>query len=78
MSKKEREEQFSHLSPEGEPSMVGVGTKQITYRTAIAESFIEMEEEVLLKLEGDGFQSPKGPVFQTAILAGTMGVKKNG
>jgi len=71
MSKK-----FTHLDSAGNPSMVDVGEKKITKRTAKARSIIVVEESILAQFKDKDIQTKKGPVFQTAILAGVMGAKK--
>ena len=71
-------DKFTHLDDSGNPHMVDVGEKQVTRRTARAQCLVDLGEEVLAKLEGQDWHSPKGPVFQTAILAGIMGAKKTG
>ncbi|MGB0864102.1 MAG: cyclic pyranopterin monophosphate synthase MoaC [Saprospiraceae bacterium] len=72
MQKKE----FTHLNPEGNPTMVDVSEKKITTRTAIAQSILVLDEAIIERLEGDEIHTKKGPVFQTAILAGIMAAKK--
>lgn len=67
---------FSHLNPEGQTHMVDVGEKKITRRTAIAESIVELPSEIVGLFDGRDFSLAKGPVFQTAILAGIMGAKR--
>lgn len=69
---------FTHLNESGNPQMVNVGEKQTTLRMARARSTVVLGEEVLTRLEGDELKMPKGPVFQTAILAGIMAAKKTG
>ena len=69
---------FTHLDEAGNPHMVDVGNKTITRRTARAQCIVRLGEEVLAQLQGNDWHSPKGPVFQTAILAGIMGAKKTG
>lgn len=69
---------FSHLDESGNPKMVDVGAKDITRRTARAQCTVHLGAEVLSQLKGKDWQSAKGPVFQTAILAGVMGAKKTG
>jgi len=71
MSKK-----FTHLDAAGNPSMVDVGAKKITKRIAKARSIIVVDDEILAQFEGQDIQTKKGPVFQTAIIAGVMGAKK--
>ena len=70
------ENKFTHLDSSGNPSMVDVGEKKVTKRTATAWSIIQVEEKILAQLTNDDIQTKKGPVFQTAILAGVMGAKK--
>ena len=67
---------FSHISKEGEPSMVDVGDKKITDRTAIARAIVVLGKEIIFEIEKNGFQTKKGPVFQVASLAGIMATKR--
>ncbi len=67
---------FTHLDAQGNPAMVDVGGKQPTRRTARARAIIQLPPEVWERLEGDELHTKKGPVFQTAIIAGIMGAKK--
>lgn len=56
--------------------MVDVSGKDRTRRLATAQSLIEVGPDVMsLLIDGD-IQSKKGPVFHTAIIAGTMAAKK--
>jgi cyclic pyranopterin phosphate synthase len=54
---------FTHLDAERRPTMVDVSGKTPTQRTAVAEV------RVL-------FPPSKGPIFDTAIVAGVMGAKR--
>lgn len=56
--------------------MVDVGAKAVTERIAKARAIISLPEEVIAALQDDEIHTKKGPVFQTAILAGIMGSKK--
>ncbi|MFT5184991.1 MAG: cyclic pyranopterin phosphate synthase [Flavobacteriales bacterium] len=67
---------FSHLDKDNNPSMVDVGSKNITERMAVAESRVELTEEILEVFNNGELQSKKGPVFQTAIIAGIQGAKQ--
>ena len=69
---------LSHLDEKGNPTMVDVGEKQVSRRVAPARAIVSLPEEVLAHLTGDELQTKKGPVFQTAILAGIMAAKKTG
>jgi cyclic pyranopterin phosphate synthase len=68
--------EFSHLDKEGHPSMVDISGKVDSERVAIARSIVHLPEIVLKEFEGEDIQTKKGPVFQTAMLAGIMGAKK--
>lgn len=70
------EKKLTHLKPDGNVNMVDVGKKSITRRTAKARAWIQVSKEVLDLLENNDLQTKKGPVFQTAIIAGIMGSKK--
>lgn len=58
--------------------MVNVSDKKITLRTATARSTVQLTAEIMEGLNAGEIQSKKGPVFQTAIIAGTMAAKKTG
>ena len=67
---------FTHLDKEGNPTMVDVGDKEVTERIAVARAVMSLEEEILAQLENNEIQTKKGPIFQTAILAGIMATKR--
>ncbi|RYF63545.1 MAG: cyclic pyranopterin monophosphate synthase MoaC [Cytophagaceae bacterium] len=67
---------LTHLTPEGNPAMVDVGAKSVSKRTAKARSIVTLGENILQHLEGGDIQTRKGPVFQTARIAGTMAAKR--
>lgn len=71
-------DKFTHLDDEGKPSMVNVGQKMPSARMAKARSIVLLGEALMDRLENDDIQTPKGPVFQTAIIAGIMAAKKTG
>lgn len=58
--------------------MVDVSEKKTTKRIAKARSIVTLTPDIMTLIEGDEIQSKKGPVFQTAIIAGTMAAKKTG
>lgn len=61
----------------GQPRMVDVGHKDPSKRTAVASCEVVLGEDIMGNLlGGKELKTKKGPVFQTAIIAGTMGVKK--
>ncbi len=67
---------LSHLNAKNQPAMVDVGGKMATDRSAHARTIVMLPSAVLELLEGDEIISPKGPVFQTAIVAGILAAKK--
>lgn len=56
--------------------MVDVGAKAATRREAIAQAVVKLPPEVYALLKDGEILGKKGPVFQTAILAGIMAAKK--
>lgn len=75
--------ELTHIDSKGNPSMVDVSVKNITQRKAVAQSIVELGSEIMSKLKNDRLPhgqgeiyTKKGPVFHTAIIAGTMGAKK--
>jgi cyclic pyranopterin phosphate synthase len=56
--------------------MVDVSGKTASKRTATAESRVRFPPAVAAALRASGLNSPKGPVFDTAIVAGVMGAKR--
>ena len=72
MSKK----QFTHISKDGNPQMVNVSEKKISLRIAEAQATIDVGDEILSMIHDNELITKKGPVFQTAIIAGVMGAKK--
>jgi len=67
---------FSHIDDKGNVTMVDVGGKQTSHRTATARSIVYLPAEVLQKIVNGDIQTKKGAVFQTAIIAGIMAAKK--
>jgi cyclic pyranopterin phosphate synthase len=67
---------FTHLDKDNNPGMVDVSEKNITKRTAHARAIVILTKEILELFDGNDIKSKKGSVFQTAIIAGTMGAKK--
>ncbi|HXQ31180.1 MAG TPA: cyclic pyranopterin monophosphate synthase MoaC [Steroidobacteraceae bacterium] len=67
---------LTHLSGDGSPAMVDVGAKEVTARSAVAESRVRLPAPVAAVLREAGYATAKGPVFQTAIIAGTMAAKR--
>lgn len=69
---------FTHIDPQGNPSMVDVSEKAVTKRIAKARSIVVLDDEIMQKLQNDEIHTKKGPVFQTAIIAGVMAAKRTG
>ena len=71
MSKKK----FTHIDSSGNPAMVDVSEKKITKRTAKAQARVNVGPEIIALIRGNELITKKGPVFQTAIIAGVMSAK---
>ena len=67
---------FSHINEENQPAIVDVSGKAVTKRVAHARTVVRVPEVILDQFQDGEVQSKKGPVFQTAILAGVMASKK--
>lgn len=67
---------LTHLDETGLPTMVDVSGKAATERTALAESIVHFPVEVALQLHENGLRSAKGGIVETAVIAGTMAVKR--
>jgi cyclic pyranopterin phosphate synthase len=67
---------LSHIDKKNQPTMVDVGDKQATDRRAHAQAVVRLPQSVRAAIEGNDIATPKGPVFQTAIIAGTQAAKK--
>ena len=67
---------FTHIDSSSLPTMVDVGDKVVTKRTATAQTRVRFPASVAEALRSQQFSTSKGPVFQTAIIAGTMAAKR--
>ncbi|MGH9650025.1 MAG: cyclic pyranopterin monophosphate synthase MoaC, partial [Terriglobales bacterium] len=67
---------LSHLDTKNQPAMVDVSGKPETLRTAHATAIVMLPPALATELRDGEIISKKGPVFQTAILAGIMGAKR--
>ncbi|MEE4184853.1 MAG: cyclic pyranopterin monophosphate synthase MoaC [Gammaproteobacteria bacterium] len=67
---------FSHIDDNNQPTMVDVSDKAVTVRTAHASARGFLPTAVAAAIADGDIQSKKGPVFQTAIVAGTMAAKR--
>ena len=68
--------EFSHIDKKNQPKMVNVGSKDITKRVAVAKAEMFLGKEIISLFNKDELLTKKGPVFQTAIIAGIQAVKK--
>lgn len=67
---------LTHIDAKGRPAMVDVGAKPVTRRSALAVARVIFPPDVAARLRAEDWQSAKGPVLDTAIIAGTMAVKR--
>lgn len=67
---------LSHLNAQNQPTMVDVGSKAVTHRTAHAVARVWLPPVLAAQLQGQEITGKKGPLFQTASLAGIMGAKR--
>lgn len=67
---------LTHLDPHGHPAMVDVSDKPATAREALAECRVRFPAEVAAQLRASGLKAKKGGIVDTAIVAGTLAVKR--
>ncbi|WP_058835205.1 cyclic pyranopterin monophosphate synthase MoaC [Luteimonas abyssi] len=67
---------LTHIDPEGRPTMVDVSAKAVTARSATARCAVRFPAAVAEQLRASGLRSAKGGIVDTAIIAGTMAVKR--
>ncbi|MBM7583977.1 cyclic pyranopterin phosphate synthase [Bacillus pakistanensis] len=65
---------FSHWNKEGRPKMVDISQKNITTRTAIAQSTIGLSKQLFEAIENGLIK--KGDPLQVAQISGIMAAKK--
>ena len=65
---------LTHISEANRPSMVDVGDKAVTTRIAHARAVVTFPRDIGGK--GDPLQTKKGPVVDTAIVAGVLAAKQ--
>ena len=66
---------LTHVDSANRPTMVDVGDKAVTTRTAVARAVVTFPADVVVR-SGEVLRTKKGPVFDTAIIAGVMAAKK--
>ena len=76
MPRRTRNARLTHLDARSRPTMVDVGAKPITHRIAEAEARVRLPAAVARALRRSGHRTKKGPVFDTAIVAGVMAAKR--
>ncbi len=67
---------LTHLDAARRPTMVDVSDKAVTHRSATAEARLKLPSSVARALAATGHRTRKGPVFDTAIIAGVQAVKR--
>ncbi|WP_313222653.1 cyclic pyranopterin monophosphate synthase MoaC [Pseudoxanthomonas mexicana] len=67
---------LTHLDAAGRPAMVDVSGKAVTAREARAICRVRFPADVARQLKRNGLRSAKGGIVDTAIIAGTMAVKR--
>ena len=67
---------LTHVDEQGAPTMVDVGAKTPTQRTARARATVTLPKNAADALRAAGGATKKGPVFDTAIVAGVMAAKR--
>ena len=67
---------LNHIDEKNNPKMVDVSDKGVTHRLAIASCELKCDPLIFEQLSNGDIKTKKGPVFHTAITAGTMAVKK--
>jgi cyclic pyranopterin phosphate synthase len=66
---------LTHVDKANRPTMVDVGDKAVTTRTASARARVVFPADAMLQ-SGEALRTKKGPVFDTAIIAGVMAAKR--
>ena len=69
------DKKLTHIDADGNPSMVDVSEKKISRRVAKARAAVRLGSDLLNLINNNELITKKGPVFQTAIIAGVMGAK---
>ncbi|WP_425493554.1 cyclic pyranopterin monophosphate synthase MoaC [Marilutibacter chinensis] len=67
---------LTHLDPQGRPAMVDVSDKAVSAREARAECRVRFPADVARQLHASDLRSAKGGIVDTAVIAGTMAVKR--
>ena len=67
---------ITHVGPGNRPRMVDVGAKAVTARAATAQAIVRFPLAVARALREGGMRAKKGPIIDTAIIAGTLATKR--
>ena len=67
---------LTHVDSNNRPKMVDVSAKAVSVRAATAQAIVRFPADVARALRRDGMRAKKGPVIDTAIIAGTLAVKR--
>ncbi|MDI6782126.1 MAG: cyclic pyranopterin monophosphate synthase MoaC [bacterium] len=68
--------ELTHFDKNGNPRMVDVSSKDVTYRVAVARGRIQMQAETLELIKAGNIH--KGDVLSVATCAGIMAAKQTG
>jgi len=66
---------LSHVDSRNRPVMVDIGDKVVTERTAKARAIVVFPDDAAPQRDAE-LRTKKGPVFDTAIVAGVMAAKR--
>ena len=67
---------LTHIDEHHNPTMVDITMKEISVRSAQAQTLMQLPEVFRSYILNNEITLKKGPLFQTAIIAGTQAVKK--
>lgn len=67
---------LTHSDADGNPNMVDISDKKPTKRIAKAQAIVKVGTNIASLIKNQEILTKKGPVFQTAIIAGVMGAKQ--
>ena len=73
---KKKGQKLTHIDKDGLPAMVDVSAKTVTARAATGQCRVRFPVAVAAQLRKSGLKRAKGGIVETAIVAGTMAVKR--
>ncbi|MBS0514356.1 MAG: cyclic pyranopterin monophosphate synthase MoaC [Proteobacteria bacterium] len=74
--KRTNSRRLTHVGADNLPRMVDVGAKKVTARSATARAIVRFPVAIARALRDGGMRAKKGPVIDTAIIAGTLAAKR--